>query len=234
MIKSMTGYGADKQSTDKGTVSVEIKSVNHRFLEISCRLPVEMSGFEDKIQNLIKKEIIRGKIYFNLVEQSLIQQSGNLELNMELAKKYHKKIKQIQKEFLLKRDIELKDIVMFPGIISYKVSEKEIAKTWPIVEKAVKNALEKLNKTRSREGNHLAQDLSKRVSLMRKCILQISKRAEANVRSYKIKLENKIQEISGIVPENNDRLETEVALYAKNSDIAEELTRLTGHVIHFG
>jgi uncharacterized protein (TIGR00255 family) len=233
MIKSMTGYGAGKHRTEKGSVSVEIKSVNHRFLEISCRVPVEFSGFEDKIQTLVKKKILRGKIYINLVEQSLIQKSGDLDFNIDLAKKYYKKLKKVKKEFSLAREIDLRDIVTFPGILNYKISDKNIIKAWPIVAKAIKSALEKHDKTRIREGKHLAQDLKKRINVIRKGVKKIDLRANANVKSYKRKLEKKIKEISGINPANNDRVETEVALYAKNSDIAEELTRLAGHIIHF-
>jgi uncharacterized protein (TIGR00255 family) len=233
MIKSMTGYGAGKHRTDKGSVSVEIKSVNHRFLEISCRVPVEFSGFEDKIQTLVKKKIIRGKIYINLVEQSLIQKSGDLDFNIDLAKKYYKKLKKVKKEFNLAREIDLRDIVTFPGILNYKISDKNIIKAWPIVEKAIKVAIANHDKTRIREGNHLAQDLKKRISVIRKGVKRIDLRANANVKSHKRKLEKKIKELAGINPANNDRVETEVAIYAKNSDIAEELTRLSGHMIHF-
>ena len=233
MIKSMTGYGNAKERTPGGFASVEIKSINHRFLEVSCRLPGDLSSYEDKIQGLIKKKIIRGKLYFNLIEEGIINHVGALSVDMELAKKYYNKLKKVKKTFNLDKDINLKDIVSFPGIVSYKISEKDILKIWPMLEKIINKALDKLIKTREREGRYLKQDLNKRLKIIAKSLKIIDSKSFKNVKAYKRKLEKKIKEISGISAPSNERLEIEVALFAKNSDISEEITRLLGHLDHF-
>ena len=233
MIKSMTGYGNAKERTTGGFASVEVKSINHRFLEVGCRLPSELSSYEDKIQGLIKKKISRGKLYFTLIEEGIINHTGALSVDMELAKKYYNKLKKIKKTFSLETDIILKDLVTFPGIVSYKISEKDILKVWPMIEKIINKALDKLLKTREREGKYLKQDLNKRLKTIAASLKKIDSKSEKNVKAYKRKLEKKIKEISGMSAPNNERLETEVALYAKNSDISEEITRLSGHLDHF-
>ncbi len=233
MIKSMTGYGNAKERTKSGFASVEIKSINHRFLEVSCRVPSELSSYEDKIQGLIKKKIMRGKLYFTLIEEGIINHSGALNVDMDLAKKYHNKLKKIRKTFNLKTDILLKDLVTFPGIVSYKVTEKDILKVWTVIEKIINKALDKLVGTRIREGKYLKQDLKKRLKVIAVALKKIDSKSEKNVKAYKRKLEKKIKEISAMAAPTNERLETEVALYAKNSDISEEVTRLSGHLDHF-
>jgi len=233
MIRSMTGFGNGKARSKKGVVTCEIKTVNHKFLEISCKLPNSLSSFEDKIKEVIQKSVKRGKVYLNLNYEGTSPHSESLYLDIELAKSYFKKLKQLKKTFSINDTIHIQDIVSFPGVLIYRVTEKEVSTLWPVINSSIKKTLARLISARTKEGTHLSKDLNKRRIKIATHIAKIEARSYINVRHYKKRLEQRIKEISGMPPANNDRLEMEVALYAKNSDISEEITRLTGHVINF-
>ncbi|MDD5439027.1 MAG: YicC family protein [Candidatus Omnitrophica bacterium] len=233
MIRSMTGFGSGKAKSPYGSVTAEIKTVNHKFLEISYKLPNGLAFFEDKVKETLQEKIKRGKVYFNLIYEGNTPHGESLFLDLALAKQYYKKIVELKKAFHIEEKIGLKDLVSFPGVLNYRVSEGEFSKLWPLVEKAVCSALRRLITDREREGRHLAVDLKKRIDKISAHIKIIKKKSSANVKVYKKKLEQRIREITGLPPVNSDRLEMEVALYAKNSDITEELTRMESHGINF-
>jgi len=229
---SMTGFGSGKSKSSYGSVTAEIKTVNHKFLEISYKLPNGLSFLEDNVKEVLQQKIKRGKVYFNLIYEGKSPHGESLYLDLALAKQYYKKVLELKKAFDLDEPVALKDLVTFPGVINYRVTQGEVSKLWPLVEKAIKQALSRLVLDRAREGKHLAMDLKKRLGKIHAHMSVIKTKSSANVKSYKKKLEQRIQEISGIQPINNDRLEMEVALYAKNSDISEELTRMESHCIN--
>lgn len=233
MLRSMTGFGNGKAKTKFGTVIAEIKTVNHKFLEITPKLPASLNILEDKVKEVIQREVSRGKVYLNLIYEGEQPTHEIICLDVGLAKSYYKKLNDLKKVLNIKEEIGLRDIVVFPGVLNVRVTEREVYKLWPVIEKAVAKAVAKLVHEREKEGKHLAVDLKKRLSNIKKHLGKIGQNSHINVRNYKKKLENKIEEISGMPAVNNDRLEMEVALYAKNSDITEEITRLSGHVINF-
>lgn len=232
MIRSMTGFGMGKARSEYGVATVEIKTVNHKFLEISSKLPNNLQIFEDRVKEILQKDIKRGKVYFNLMYEGISPANDLVYLDMSLAKSYYKKLEQLKNTFKIKEAISLKDITSFPGVLNFRVTENEASKLWPVAAKAIAAAVKKLIYERSREGKHLAQDLSKRISIIKGHLASIKVKAHVNVKNYKRKLEDRITEISKTPPVNKDRLEMEAALYAKNSDISEEITRLSGHVIN--
>lgn len=232
MIRSMTGFGSSKAKIKYSVITVEIKTVNHKFLEISCKLPNSLSLFEDKVKALLQKGIRRGKVYFNLMHEGLSPQRDDLYLDVSLAKNYYKKLTELKKIFSIEENIGLKDVISYPGVLNHKVTEKEVSKLWPQMQRAINKALCKLVLEREKEGKHLSQDLKRRLIKIKKHVARIKERSYVNVKRYKHKLEKRIKDISGILPTNNDRLIMEVALYAKNSDISEEITRLGGHILN--
>lgn len=233
MIRSMTGFGSSKAKAKSGTVTAEVKTVNHKFLEVSYKLPNSLSLFEDKVKALVQKDIKRGKVYLNLIHEGNSHHGGNLHLDIKLAKKYYRKLNELRKELAIDETVGLQDIVAYPGVLNHSVTHKEVSRLWPVMRRALARALQRLVNEREREGRHLSRDLKKRLSRIRKHVGRIKEKSYTNVRHYKKRLEQRIQEISGLRPINNDRLEMEVALFAKNSDITEEITRLKGHVKNF-
>jgi len=230
MIRSMTGFGNGKIKTKYGALTVDIKTVNHKFLEITCKLPNSISLFEDKVKGVLQKDLKRGKAYLNLTYDGVTPHSESLYLDLGLARNYYNKLKELKRVLHIEGEIALNDIVTYPGVMNHRVSEKNISKLWPSVQKAVNMASLRLIKDREREGADLARDIQKRLVKMKKNLAKVKSKAHSNLKNYKKKLEQRIREISGIQPMNNDRLEMEVALFAKNSDITEELTRLSSHV----
>lgn len=233
MIKSMTGFGSDKSRSKYGVVTAEIKTVNHKFLEISCKLPNSLVIFEEKIKSLLQRGIKRGKVYFNLIYEGASPHADSLYVDKKLAKSYYNKLNSLKKAFKLEEGIKLNDIILFPGVLNYRSAEKDISKLWPSVRAAVNAALGKLINEREKEGRNLYKDFKRRIKKIKNYIAKIKDKAYINVKSYKEKLEQRISEISKSHAINNERLEMEVALYAKNSDISEEITRLKNHISNF-
>ncbi|MBN1354004.1 MAG: YicC family protein [Candidatus Omnitrophica bacterium] len=229
----MTGFGAGELRTKKGSFIVEIRTLNHKFLEVTPKLPNSLGIFDEKVKMLIKNEIKRGKVYFNLIYDTTQESGASILIDEKLAKSYLGKLKAMKKHLKLEGSIELSNIIAFPGVINYRQEEKDVAKLWPYIEEATKKAIKKLIKDREKEGNFLFNDLSKRIKKIRNVVLDIKKDASSNVRNYKKRLQARIKELTGGYAIDKGRLEVEVALFAKNSDITEELTRLSNHINNF-
>ena len=133
----------------------------------------------------------------------------------------------------IKEPIKLADVVSFPGIINYRLSQRDVTKMWPLIKEVIDNTLKKLIKDREKEGAFLFKDLSKRMKRIEKIVEGIKRSAASNVRNYKKRLKDRIKELSGGYPIDRGRIEMEVAIFAKNSDVTEELTRLNNHIYNF-
>ncbi len=233
MIRSMTGFGKGEVRARFGFFVAEIKTVNHKFLEITFKLPNSLAMFDDKVKTLVKNRIKRGKIYLNLIHETAEGGTGSIFIDENLARGYSSGLKRLRKKLNIKDPIRLADIVSFPGVINYKLAGKGTAKMWPFVKEVIEEALKKLVKDREKEGNALFKDLIRRINKVHRIVSNIKNRAASNVQNYKKKLQDRIKELSGGYPIDRGRLEVEVALFAKNSDITEELTRLNNHIHNF-
>ncbi len=233
MTRSMTGFGKGEVQTRFGFFSAEIKTLNHKFLEITFKLPNSLAIFDDKVKTLVKNRIKRGKIYLNLIHETPEGGTGNIFIDENLARSYSSGLKRLRKKLNIKDPIRLADIVSFPGVINYKLAAKGTAKMWPFVKEAIEEALKKLVKDREKEGNALFKDLIRRINKVNRIVSNIKNKAASNVQKYKKKLEDRIKELSGGYHIDAGRLEVEVALFAKNSDVTEELTRLNNHIHNF-
>jgi len=233
MIRSMTGFGRAESQTRFGLFIVEIRTVNHKFLEITHKLPNSLGVFDDKVKSLIKSKIKRGKLYLNLIHETAEEVGTNIFIDEDLAKSYFNKLKKLKNKLKLEENIKLSDVTSFPGVINYKMGEKDVTKMWPIVKSVMEKALESLVKDREREGSFLANDLTMRMRRIKDIVGDIKKSSVSNVKKYKSRLSDRINELSNGYQVDRGRLEVEVALFAKNSDITEELTRLENHMRNF-
>ena len=233
MIQSMTGFGKAEKKSKLGLFVAELRTLNHKFLEITYKLPNSLSIFDDKVKDLVKSKIKRGKVYLNLVHEALEEESSNIVIDEKLAKTYWNKLKKLKKNLKAKDTITLTDLISFPGVVSYKPSEKDVTKMWHPMKEVIEEALQKLTKDRKKEGSFLYKDLIKRITRIKEVVQDIKKKAKTNVRDYKKRLKDRIKELSGGFSMDKGRLEVEVALFAKNSDITEEITRLDNHVENF-
>ena len=234
MMKSMTGFGKAAKSTKYGSFTAEFKTLNHKFLEITFKLPNSLAVFDEKVKSLIKSKLTRGKVYLNFThENEEDSQAAEISIDNNLAKAYYNRLKSLKKKLKIQDPIHLTDITSFPGVINYKPMGKNILKVWPTVKAVIDEALGALLVDRKREGKCLWKDISGRVVRVKAIVADIQKKSLKNVKSYKKQLLERIKELSGGYQVDRGRLEIEVALFAKNTDISEELTRLKNHLDNF-
>lgn len=234
-MKSMTGYGRGECARDGFNVTVELSSVNRKQAEISVNLPRELELLETRIREAILAAVSRGRITARVsVHAGEGKASARMHLNVPLAKAYAQELARLARELKLSGGVTLDQIVRAPGVFQ---TDEELAgheDLWPVVEKALRAALEGLLKMRQREGAHLAKDLSGRIGLMRKCVERVAKQAPKSAERYRLQLIERIKAAGLPAPAPEDeRLLKEVVFFADRSDISEELSRLQSHFKQF-
>lgn len=232
MIKSMTGYGKANLIHDLKNYQVEIKSVNHRYLDISVKMPKVLSYLEEEIKKEIAKKIKRGKIDVFVTFENSSAKDKDIKINTEIAKLYIQELRKLAQEENLQANIEVTEISKLPDVLSIKnVQEDETIKQELI--EVTRMATENLVKMRETEGNKLAQDLLSRIEFINKKNQEISSLSTGLIQEYVVKLEGRIKEILKNQEIDESRLAQEVVLYADKCSIEEEVTRLNSHIIQF-
>jgi len=234
MIRSMTGFGKGSVNSPFGRISVEMKALNHKSLNVACN-PFE--GFfllEQSIEKVFEGKIHRGKIFVNVSMEDAAAGKAAREININenLASEYIKKIKKAQHKLGVKGEIEINQLINLPGVVetvSAKRDEKDTDR-WPYIKKALEKSLGELIIFRQVEGKHLAEDFKMRIKKIAKNIREIKKHEKKSVAEHRKKLVQSIRNIASNIEVDKGRLETEVATFARNCDIAEERTRLEGHI----
>lgn len=233
MIRSMTGYGRGESIGKFGAFKVDIKSVNYKFFEMSSKLPNGLYVFEDRIREYMQKRIKRGKVHLSVNYEDGAQRTKKIILDRHLASSLLQEINKFKRASGLRGEVELNQILAFPGVLSYSDSMVKMDSLWANLQEALDEAVENLDKSRAREGENLAKDLLYRAKKIKKHIDFIEKRSAISIRHYKDVFAKRIKELSGGVTIDNNRLAQEVAIYAKNCDITEELTRIRSHLKNF-
>ena len=240
MIKSMTGFGRSELKTSQGFIRVEIKTINHKFFEISSRLPGHLSEFEDGIRKAISQEIRRGKInlYVSSPDPSVF--SSRLILNEPLAKEVFHKIQRLKQVLKLDSDqtdkrpgqsMILREVLHYPDVLTKDTSSNNQKTTfYRDLQKAVTLTLKNLKTSRVQEGKALEIDLLGRITEIKRSLDTIVKRIPVVEKEYRKTFEKKIKEFLKDGELDHERLTLEVALYVKNSDISEEVTRMKSHM----
>ncbi len=233
MIRSMTGYGRRQSHWAGGTVTVEMRSVNHRFCEIAMRLPKGMASLEDSLKALIQRRCDRGRIDLTV---SLTGGSGTrttVSLNRQLAKHYHRLLEQLRKEFRLAGSI---DLALLTGLRDLIVVSEQ-----PVDDKALQTAIKRLaagaatdlDRMRRREGKALAAHLTVMLANVEKELAQIATRIPQAVREHYDRMKGRIEKLIEPGRADTGRLEQELAAFADRSDVSEEQTRLQSHLQQF-
>ena len=234
MVKGMTGFGKGEGKFAKGQIIVEIKTVNHKFFDATLKLPNGISAFEDKIKEILQKDIKRGKVNLNLIYDGEPLKGGRINIDEKVAKSYHEGLQRLRRHLGLNDDFSAKDIMLLPGVINYEAVERNLPAIWPKVRLALDRAISALIKDREKEGKALCADLGKRAKKIEKMLSVIRSRAHLNIDEYRKRFADRISDITGGREIDMGRLEMEVAIFAKNSDISEEITRLDNHLVNFG
>ncbi len=232
MIKSMTGFGRSEYSDGKRSIIVEIKSVNHRYSDISIKMPRRYSFAEDRLKASVKDIARRGKIDVSIMVENITEGDTNIRLNTMVAKQYYDNLQELQKNFNLGGDITLQFLATLPDVLkSVPVLDDEEA-IYKSLQIPVLEAAGKLNEMRILEGSKLADDIIVRGDYIRTQVTEIEKRSPEVTACYAEKLKERIKELIGnniALPE--DRILVEAAIFADKCNITEELVRLNSHII---
>ena len=232
MIKSMTGFGRSILPLDERRYTIEIKTVNHRYNDISIRLPRFLISLEDPLRQLISKSVSRGKTDVFVNVENLSESSKLIKIDEALAGSYIAEMRKLVDMYDLKNDISVTSLIKLPDVI---VASNEIDedKYWEELSSCAKEALESLNRARIKEGNNLKEDLLNRLDLISSKIPVIENRSANLVDEYRKKLEARLDELHAREIIDESRLGAELVLFADKSSICEEVTRLKSHIESF-
>ncbi|MBR3162835.1 MAG: YicC family protein [Clostridia bacterium] len=232
MIRSMTGFGRSNIQENLREYQVEIKSVNHKYIDVNIRLPRNISYLEDEIRKLISSKIKRGKIDVFITFDNYSDEGKSIKINKEIAKVYIKSLKELAVEENIGANIEVTDITKLPDVLIIKNDEDEeqIKKE---LTKAVNEATDKLIQMRKVEGEKMAQDITKRIDIINDKVNEISELSTGLIEEYVVKLETRIKELLKTEEVDNSRLAQEVVIYADKCSVQEEITRLYSHINQF-
>jgi len=233
MISSMTGYGRRQTTWPDGTVTVEIRSVNHRFLEVACRLPRTLSHLEEGIKKVVQQRCARGRVDLSVLVQSGKGKAASINLDQALAKQYHRALQGLKKSLKLSGPIDVALIAGLRDVVSVSEQPAEDPRLGKVVEKVVAQTVDDLRAMRQREGQALASDMRARLGILRGYREAVRSRAPVAVNESFDKMKLRVQKlIEGEIPDM-PRLHQELAIYADRADITEELVRLDSHMVQF-
>lgn len=232
MIKSMTGFGRSEYSDGKRNITVEIKSVNHRYSDISIKMPRRYGFAEDKVKALVKEKLRRGKVDVSIMVENITENDINIKLNEPIARQYYENLKALQETFDLQGNIDLRLLATMPDVmkaIPDVEDEEEITKA---ILAPVAEASSNLEKMRAIEGEKLAEDLIGKGERIKELLDKIAERAPMVVAQYTARLRERITELlDGNASMPEERILTEAAIFADKSSIDEEITRLNSHLV---
>lgn len=236
MIQSMTGYGRTESVVNMRKYTIEIKSLNHRYLEISLRLPASLVPLELDIKKRIGGRFTRGRIEANIRVDSDYGSVGEsrYELNLPLVRNYYELLVQLREELKIEDDITLGMIAAFRDAYVLKESGPDVSVIWGELEGVIERAMDALMEMRKKEGENIYRDLMVRIDLITKFLDSIALRSPQVVLDYQKRLGERIKELSGGVALDDLRLIQEVAIIADRSDITEEIVRFKSHILQFG
>ena len=231
MIKSMTSFGRAQSEEGKDSCfSIEMKSVNHRYLDINIRMPRMMLALEEKIRNIISKKLNRGKVDVFINYKNYRNDIGKATLNIELAKNYYECLKQIQKELNVIDDISATKIARFPDVINIEEHEENLDNIFNEISPLIESALNLMEEMRSKEGEKLKEDILSKLQIIDTYVEEIKKVADSIPKNYKKKLEERLSELLSGVDIDESRIALEVAILSDKAAVDEEITRLKSHL----
>ena len=232
MIVSMTGYGQGEAASETTTVTAEIRSVNHRFLDFSFKLPRSLQARERNIREQLKSKLTRGRVYVTIIVES--EKSGNrASINADVLGAYLTQLRDFAQAHKLRTEIEMNALVQLPDVVSGSDVEPGDDALWPLVEKSLSDALASCHEMRVDEGRALETDLTARMKAMDSIVAEIEKLAPDVSRKHAEAFHKRLDQLLGDVKIDEDRLAAEVAILADRLDFTEEITRLRSHEAQF-
>ncbi len=227
MLRSMTGFGRGTVKSSTETICAEIRTLNHRYLDLFIKLPRDLQSLESRIKDQVKRQIHRGRVEL-VVERTGSDHFISAEINYALAKSYLANLQRLKKKLKLKDVPSLPLLCQMPGVVELRSSPLSIEKIWKEVKKSIDNALRSLLIMRDREGKFLEQDIRKRLGIIKKSQKEIENRLPLILGKYKDDLKLRLAELSGKA--NSEKLSAEIAILSEKVDLTEELSRFSSHL----
>ena len=232
-MKSMTGFGRSKLEVNSREYIVEIKSVNHKYSDISIKLPRNIMCFEEKIKKIISNNISRGKIDVFVTFNNYSEEGKDVVINKELAQNDINQLKELALENGLDDKIRVTEITKMPDVLQLKIKDDESDVIWQELEKCVTEAVNNFVEMREVEGEKIKQDLLTRINNVESLVNSIFSNTTGLIEEYVVKLRERIKEILSTDVVDEARLAQEIVIYADKCSVEEELTRLRSHISQF-
>ena len=232
MIKSMTGFGRCEVQKDSRKFTVELKSVNHRYLDVNIRMPKKLNFFETAIRTLLKSYANRGKVDIFITYEDLSQAQVSVKYNAALAAEYIKYLKQMEEEFGLENDVRVSTLSRYPEVFTMEEQSEDEEELWNGLKEALEGAFAQFVETRKTEGENLKKDILSKLDILSEQIGFIEERSPKIVAEYRAKLEEKMKELLSDTQIEESRIAAEVILFADKICTDEEVVRLKSHISH--
>lgn len=230
MIKSMTGFGRCEISEESRKVTVEIKSVNHRYLDVNIKMPKKLNFFDASIRNLLKEYMQRGKVDLFITYEDTSDSSVNVKYHPEVAAEYMTYLRQMSEEFGIDDDVRVSTLSRFPEVFSLDDVDVDEEGIWKLLEKAIRGACEGFVQTRINEGENLKTDLVGKLDYMLSVVDFIEEKSPQIIAEYRQKLVDKVQDMLGDAQIDMSRIVQEVTIFADKICVDEEMVRLRSHI----
>ena len=230
-VRSMTGYGRGEHISEERKFTVEMKSVNHRYNDMTIKLPRSLASLEDKIKKRIMREVFRGKTDVYISFETFSAADVEVRLNEALAAAYLEKLNLMEEKFAVFGGNKLELAAKFPDVITVEKAQQEEAVIWEALVPALDEAVEKFVAMRTAEGENLKQDILRKGERIRTLVAEVKERAPLVVLEYREKLHNRLQELLGGIELDPQRIATEAAVFADRGCVDEEVTRLESHLL---
>lgn len=230
MIKSMTGFGRAEVVTSERKITVELKSVNHRYLDLNIKMPKKLSLFEGPIRNLMKEYVQRGKVDVFITYEDYASSCAALKYNKELAGEYLSYLRKMSEDFGLENDIRVSALSRYPDVFTMEEQSVDEEQLWNALEEPLRQACAKFVKTRETEGERLKKDLLEKLYGLEGKVSMVQERSPEIILAYRQKLEEKVKELLEDVQIDDSRIAAEVILFADKICNDEETVRLKSHI----
>ena len=230
MIKSMTGFGRSEIVNEDRKVVVEIKAVNHRYCDMNVKLPKKLNYFETTIRNFLKDYIQRGKVDVFIIYEDYSKSNVCVKYNREIAGEYIKYLNEMVDEYDVDDDIKASVVARFPEVFTLEEQATDEEAIWEFLKEAIKEAAEKFVESRIKEGENLKNDLIGKLDDMLEMVSFIEDKSPEIIAEYKQKLTEKVAELSTNTQIDEQRIATEVVIYADKVCVDEEIVRLKSHI----
>lgn len=232
MIKSMTGFGRAELIDEEKRITVEMKSVNHRYLDVNMRMPKKFSVFEASIRSLLKEYIQRGKVDVFITCEDYTQSRVSVKYNREIAQQYLGYLQEMNRDFQLSGEINAALLSRYPEVLTMEEQTEDEDEMWGALEGVIRNAAVQFVEARTKEGIELKRDILDKLEKMEEKVELVEKRSPDIIKEYREKLETKVKELLADTQMEESRIAAEVILYADKICTDEETVRLKSHIKH--